>query len=346
MRTSQVRAAFARATARLPCAARALRRMPRRVAALYALSVSVAVLVGFPLGGRLAGAALSHIDRVVQAERLAGEVGVLEARAEELERDLMRLAEEANALRRLAGLEPISLTRRPVRQEAAQTPEQAAGRYPRLRQAGGWPAAAAAEPAPARRSWWHGARLRRTSLDGAGGPDGERPLRHLFYVHHDYDLIALRQTEIGRALREASAPFLADPARLLTMPTILPVDGRLTGGFSQSRRHPVTGRRRPHEGLDVAARSGTPIVATAAGRVSVAGRRGAYGLLVELDHGRGLRTRYAHASRIHVRPGQRVERGDTIARVGSTGLSTGPHVHYEVLKDGRPVNPADFLLPR
>jgi murein DD-endopeptidase MepM/ murein hydrolase activator NlpD len=316
-----------------------LRAVPPRMAGVYALSICAVVIVGIPAGHVLGRSILGHIERVLHAERIVGEVGALEARAEELERDLLRLTAETNALRRLAGLDPIALTERPERRKHDAGTATKGIVTPAVTPAAG---TAVSPPGRLRRLE---ARLRRsrTSL-GSGGPDYGRPLRELFYVSQEYAHLAARQQEVGMALREASGPLLAEPLRLLTLPTILPVHGRLTSGFNPARRHPVTGRRRPHPGLDLAARAGTPIVATAHGRVSVSGRRGGYGLMVEIDHGHGFRTRYAHASRVLVRPGQPVQRGDTIARVGSTGLATGPHVHYEVLRYGRHVNPADFVL--
>ncbi|WP_448585386.1 M23 family metallopeptidase [Thermaurantiacus sp.] len=120
-----------------------------------------------------------------------------------------------------------------------------------------------------------------------------------------------------------------------------PVDGaRLSSGFGM-RFHPILGYSRMHQGLDFAAPTGTPVLASAAGRVVMAGWGGGYGNLVEIDHGRGMRTRYAHLSRIRVKPGQQVGQGATIGAVGSTGLSTGPHLHYEVWVNGKPVNPRE-----
>ncbi len=104
------------------------------------------------------------------------------------------------------------------------------------------------------------------------------------------------------------------------------------------RRHPVSGRRRMHEGTDFAAAIGTPVLAVEAGRVSTAGVRGGYGKLVEVNHGTS-RSRYGHLSVIHVKPGQRVERGALIGKVGSTGISTGPHLHFEYLRKGRHMDP-------
>ena len=105
------------------------------------------------------------------------------------------------------------------------------------------------------------------------------------------------------------------------------------------RFHPVLGYSRMHKGADFAAPTGTPILASAAGRVVRAGRAGGYGNMVEVDHGKGLHTRYAHMSKISVKAGQRVTQGQTIGAVGSTGLATGPHLHYEVWQNGVAANP-------
>jgi murein DD-endopeptidase MepM/ murein hydrolase activator NlpD len=95
--------------------------------------------------------------------------------------------------------------------------------------------------------------------------------------------------------------------------------------------------------VDVVAPFGTPIVATARGQVRFVGYSGAYGLSIEIDHGHGVMTRYAHASRAFVHPGQQVERGDTIARIGRSGLAVGSHVHYEVVLNGVPRNPRLYI---
>lgn len=121
-----------------------------------------------------------------------------------------------------------------------------------------------------------------------------------------------------------------------------PTAGRIGSGFGM-RVHPITGVRRLHAGVDIGAPTGTPIVAAATGVVSFASSAGGYGNLVKIAHGGGTETRYAHASVLLVRPGQRVERGQLIARVGSTGLSTGPHLHFEIRVGGEPVDPLTFF---
>lgn len=119
---------------------------------------------------------------------------------------------------------------------------------------------------------------------------------------------------------------------------IRPVNGRMSSGFGM-RRHPVTGRTRMHNGVDIAAPTGTPIRAAGSGRVITAAYLRGYGYTVIVDHGGGVSTLYAHCSSILVRVGQSVQTGQTIARVGSTGLSTGPHLHFEIRINGRPINP-------
>ncbi|MGE0774431.1 MAG: M23 family metallopeptidase, partial [Sphingomonadaceae bacterium] len=117
-----------------------------------------------------------------------------------------------------------------------------------------------------------------------------------------------------------------------------PVVGRQTSGFGL-RLHPLLGYSRFHKGVDYGAPSGTPIVAVADGRVSFAGRNGGHGNYIKLTHGSGLTTAYAHLSRFAVRSGTQVRQGQVIGYVGSTGLSTGPHLHFEVYKNGKAVNP-------
>jgi murein DD-endopeptidase MepM/ murein hydrolase activator NlpD len=115
--------------------------------------------------------------------------------------------------------------------------------------------------------------------------------------------------------------------------------GRMTSSYSIRRFHPVSKRYKPHTGIDYGAPTGTPIFATANGRVVFAGRKGGYGKLIIIKHANGYRTYYGHCSRLLKKRGQLVEQGEVIARVGSTGVSTGPHVHYEVRVKGKPINP-------
>jgi murein DD-endopeptidase MepM/ murein hydrolase activator NlpD len=118
----------------------------------------------------------------------------------------------------------------------------------------------------------------------------------------------------------------------------------VTSGFG-SRVHPITGDHRFHTGVDLRAAEGAPIRAAADGVVRQAGPRGGYGNAVEIDHGDGTSTLYAHASALLVRPGQRVERGEPVGLVGQTGQATGPHLHFELRHHDHPVNPTSLLLP-
>ncbi|MFO7716502.1 peptidoglycan DD-metalloendopeptidase family protein [Desulfosarcina sp.] len=115
--------------------------------------------------------------------------------------------------------------------------------------------------------------------------------------------------------------------------------GKMTSAYSIRRFHPVSKRYKPHTGIDYGSPTGTPILATANGRVTFAGWKSGYGRLVIVKHPNGYLTYYGHCSRLLVKTGQLVEQGQTIARVGQTGVATGPHVHYEVRVNGKPINP-------
>ena len=143
-------------------------------------------------------------------------------------------------------------------------------------------------------------------------------------------------TEIYRKYEENKEMFKHIPA-------IMPLKGSLTSGFGM-RLHPILKVRLMHEGVDILADVGTPVYATGDGVVSYAGRRGRYGKVVEINHGFGYVTLYAHLSKVLVREGQKVKRGDKIALSGATGLVTAPHLHYEVHKNGIPQNPINYFF--
>jgi murein DD-endopeptidase MepM/ murein hydrolase activator NlpD len=155
--------------------------------------------------------------------------------------------------------------------------------------------------------------------------------------------LAVRIEKRGGMLEELVSKLRSVRDRLASTPSIWPANGFVTSGYGW-RLSPFTGRRHFHAGLDIAADTGTDIVAAARGRVSFAGKKGAFGQIVIVDHGFGIQTMYGHTSAIHVEKGQTVERGQRIAAVGSTGRSTGPHLHYAVQLKGRSVNPADYVL--
>ena len=129
----------------------------------------------------------------------------------------------------------------------------------------------------------------------------------------------------------------------LDVPHGSPTPGKRISSRYGSRKDPFTGRAAVHGGIDFRARRGTPVYATGNGKIVKAGRLGGYGKLVEIDHGHGITTRYAHLSKIKVKVGQRVKKGTRIGNVGSTGRSTGPHLHYEVRRNGRTHNPIKFV---
>lgn len=164
-------------------------------------------------------------------------------------------------------------------------------------------------------------------------------------VRVDLNQMIRRANLLAASYEEAVDSLTSNIARVKAMPTIMPTDGYITSSFSMLRMHPILKRARPHEGIDIMAPGGTPIHAAAGGVVTRAGWNGGYGQTVQIDHGFGIVTRYAHASKILVRRGERVKRGQEIALVGSTGLATSPHVHYEVLKNDRPVDPQRYILP-
>ena len=123
---------------------------------------------------------------------------------------------------------------------------------------------------------------------------------------------------------------------------VFPLEGRISSRFGM-RVDPIHGKHKHHSGLDVAAATGTPIKAVQAGTVTFSGNRGGYGKVVIIDHGNGLESRYAHCSALNVEKGQFVFAGTEIAEVGSTGRSTGPHLHLEIRQDGKAVDPLNYL---
>lgn len=186
---------------------------------------------------------------------------------------------------------------------------------------------------------------------GIGGParPGPEPgsvlLGQARSVQVDLNALIRRAQLLSASFTEAADSLATHADRLASMPSIMPTAGWLSSAYSSMRSHPLLHESRPHEGIDVVAPRGTPILAPGAGTVVSARRETGYGNTVVIDHGHGIVTRYAHASRMLVQAGQRVRRGDQIALVGNSGLSTSPHLHYEVHVNGRPVNPLRYVLP-
>jgi murein DD-endopeptidase MepM/ murein hydrolase activator NlpD len=164
-------------------------------------------------------------------------------------------------------------------------------------------------------------------------------------VQMERDLDRLKhETGTQEASLSQLVAFIQERKSLLrATPSIWPVRGLVTSGF-RKRRDPFSRRLEFHPALDIAAREGAPVRAPADGLVIAAPRLAGLGKTVTIDHGFGYTTIFGHNSRVAVNPGQRVKRGDVIAYVGNTGQSTGPHLHYELHKNGLPVDPAEYLL--
>jgi murein DD-endopeptidase MepM/ murein hydrolase activator NlpD len=164
-------------------------------------------------------------------------------------------------------------------------------------------------------------------------------------VRVDLGALIRRANLLASSFKEAADSLSLHTARLAATPSIMPTQGWLSSAFSAMREHPILHLARPHEGIDISAPMGSPIEAPAAGIVMDTGWETGYGNTVTINHGFGIVTKFAHASKILVKKGQRVSRGERIALVGNTGLATGPHLHYEVHVNGRPVDPLKYVLP-
>ena len=176
-----------------------------------------------------------------------------------------------------------------------------------------------------------------TAIDPVDGPtDGE-------VGADDLPAMASRMKEMDGTLAAVAARLQQRARWISQTPAITPVKGIFTSAFG-SRSDPLTHGRGNHQGVDIAAAPGQPVRASADGIVMRAGSLGGLGNAIFVAHGFGITTRYGHLSKIEVRPGQRVKRGDVIGRVGNTGRSTGYHLHYEVRQDGDPVNPLVYIL--
>ena len=178
--------------------------------------------------------------------------------------------------------------------------------------------------------------------DGSGGP--YVPMNHPGLAELNGALDALSQAagEQNDVLTLTESRLLESRLKTLMIPSSRPVDAPVGSGFG-FRSDPFTGRGALHTGLDFPSPIGTEIHAAAGGVVRTAEMHPEYGLMLEIDHGNGLVTRYGHTSKILVKPGELVKRGQVVADVGSTGRSTGPHLHFEVLVDGVPQDPQRFL---
>jgi murein DD-endopeptidase MepM/ murein hydrolase activator NlpD len=167
-------------------------------------------------------------------------------------------------------------------------------------------------------------------LNGAGGP---------FLPMDEASAVEYKTNHLEQELRTYEVMLRERAA----VPSIWPVQGTLESGYG-GRRNPFGGSSYEyHEGQDIEAEMGTPVVAAASGTVTIACAQNGYGNVVYIDHGNGLSTRYGHLSQIDATVGQKIARGEVLGRVGSTGRSTGPHLHYEVRINNTPVNPRPYL---
>ncbi len=162
-------------------------------------------------------------------------------------------------------------------------------------------------------------------------------------IHYVLDKLNFELKQEEKNITELFKYFKEKDIRLSSTPSIWPATGWISSPYG-IRRDPFTGKKRFHEGIDITNRIGTPVLAPADGIVTFAGRNGGYGNVIYISHGLGVSTRYGHLSKIYVKVGQHVQRGDVIGAIGNTGRSTGPHLHYEVRINKKPVNPINFVL--
>ena len=191
------------------------------------------------------------------------------------------------------------------------------------------------------------------ALMGMGGPSPSDIRDKLKMEKDDQGLIQQMKTDVERLQSEAISQELslselekslqANKEILIHTPSIWPLLGWVTSGFG-FRTNPFTGLTQMHEGVDISNRVGTLIVAPAEGIISDVGNDLVHGKIVVISHGFGMTSRYSHLSKVLVKTGQKVKRGDKVAEVGMTGKTTGPHLHYEVRLNGIPVNPMRYIL--
>lgn len=190
-------------------------------------------------------------------------------------------------------------------------------------------------------------------LFGMGGssPDDLNPdifvkedHKQLVRKMHDKVVKIADATKVQAMSFDSLIHLLKDKKSLLAAtPSIRPLKGWVSSGFGY-RKSPFTERKEFHKGIDIAAHKGTPIIAPATATVTYSGRKGLMGKMIALDHGFGIVTRYGHISTLLKKRGETVKRGETIALVGNTGRSTGPHLHYEVRLNGVPINPVKYFM--
>ncbi|MCB1042213.1 MAG: M23 family metallopeptidase [Acidobacteria bacterium] len=163
------------------------------------------------------------------------------------------------------------------------------------------------------------------------------------YLRTDLSLMEQHSTVVEQRLEELDEAFKVQSELLSNTPSLLPARGWLVSGFSY-RVDPFTRKRSWHNGLDISCAHGTPIYAPADGVVTETGFHGGFGNLLEINHGSEIVTKYGHLSKFNVSKGQRIKRGDLIGYVGSTGRSTGPHLHYEIHQGDKAIDPLNYII--
>ncbi|MEO8300131.1 MAG: M23 family metallopeptidase [Burkholderiales bacterium] len=255
-------------------------------------------------------------DEIEQRDRYMREnLDAMAQKVGEVQAKLVRLEAVGERVSGLAGLKPEDL--RAADDEPAHTAPRRPADHP--------PAKAAAE-------------------GGRGGPYVPVHSPSLLQLNRWIAQLDARSDQRSDLFTLAESRLSEKRLRKLLVPSMAPVDRPVGSGFG-FRDDPISGRPALHTGLDFPADPGTPIHAAAGGVVISAETQQAYGLTVEVDHGSGLVTRYGHTSAVLVKAGDLIKRGQLIARTGNSGRSTGPHLHFEVLLDGAPQNPARFLDP-
>lgn len=187
---------------------------------------------------------------------------------------------------------------------------------------------------------------------GVGGPEPQLLERELSVADHvfaglenDLDML-VRQTELQKQSYDEIIRILEEEASMRDCtPSIRPLRGGFLSSRFGRRMDPFTGRITRHKGVDYFARTGTPVMASADGVITMAKKNGSMGLTVEVNHGNGFKTRYAHLARLHVKRGKRIKRGEILGVVGNTGRSTGPHLHYEVIFRKQHRDPLNYIIP-
>jgi murein DD-endopeptidase MepM/ murein hydrolase activator NlpD len=262
-----------------------------------------------------------------EALRHRGELAELGSTVGQIAGELQRLQEFERKVRVIANL-PAAMREARVPDQPGQGGAEEAG------EVDSEPSPAAAEPEDSELS---------EDVSAAAAPDGGLSPGALARIQARAARLA-RQTPTRRlSLEDLLEGLEGQSKRLVSTPSIWPTSGYVTSGYGR-RISPFTGLPQFHAGLDIAADFGTTVIAPARGRVVFEGTKGPFGHLVELDHGYGLRTYFGHLSKALVKRGQTVQRGEPIGAVGSTGRSTGPHLHYGVEVNGRTVDPTNYIF--